>query len=148
MPDALLASLSVDERAEKWRQNIGAPKSPENRNWVACDGGEIVAMAVTGPCRDEGAAPDVAELFALYADPARWGTGAGRTLTAHVLADLGRRGASGVTLWVLEGNARARRFYEIAGFAADGADKSATFGGVVLRELRYRSGLASRQRPT
>ena len=115
---------------------------------MACDGAAIVAMAVTGPCRDAGAAPDVAELFALYADPARWGTGAGRTLTEHLLADLGGRGASAVTLWVIEGNARARRFYEIAGFSADGAEKLATFGGASLRELRYRCGVASRQRPT
>jgi GNAT superfamily N-acetyltransferase len=148
MPDAVLDGLSVDEREGMWRRNIAAPASPENRNWVACDGAEIVAMAVTGPSRDDGATPDVAELFALYADPARWGTGAGRLLTSHVVADMGRRGTREVTLWVLAGNARARRFYEIAGFAADGAEKLASFGGVSLTELRYRSGVAVQPRPT
>jgi len=137
MPDALLDGLSVDKRTEGWRKDIATPRSTEHRTWVAEDDGRIVAFAITGPTRDEDAAAGVAELFAIYADPARWGTGAGRALLAHVVADLRDRGLAAVTLWVLDTNARARRFYEIAGFAADGASKTAPFGGVSLRELRY-----------
>jgi GNAT superfamily N-acetyltransferase len=137
MPDALLDGLSVDRRTEDRRRDLAAPRSPEHRTWVAEDDGRIVAFAITGPTRDEGAAGGVAELFAIYAAPARWGTGAGRALLAHVVEDLRGRGASAVTLWVLDTNARARRFYEIAGFAADGAEKTAPFGGATLRELRY-----------
>jgi RimJ/RimL family protein N-acetyltransferase len=43
-----------------------------------------------------------------------------------------------VTLWVLDSNARARRFYEAAGFRPDGAVKVDDSHGFVLRELRYR----------
>ena len=43
-----------------------------------------------------------------------------------------------VTLWVLEANTRARRFYEKAGFAPDGTSKPADLFGVMLPKLRYR----------
>jgi hypothetical protein len=39
---------------------------------------------------------------------------------------------------VLETNARARRFYEIAGWMADGGTKVEHRGEVELREIRYR----------
>src|SRR6185369_16123298 len=111
---------------EQWSKWIGSPASPGHRVWAAADGDRVVAFANTGPSRDADATRDVAELFALYADPVRWGTGAGRALMGHVLADLGDRGLVRVTLWVLDTNARARRFYETAGLAADGAEKSAS----------------------
>src|SRR6185436_14687493 len=73
MPDDFLAALSVEQRTEHHRRGIGTPRSPEHRTWVAESDGRIVAFAITGPSRDEGAAPGVAELFALYADPPKWG---------------------------------------------------------------------------
>ena len=50
-------------------------------------------------------------------------------------------GFSAATLWVLETNARARRFYESAGWAADGATKTDRRGDIELREVRYRRAL-------
>jgi GNAT superfamily N-acetyltransferase len=141
MPDAFLDSLSVDRRAEDRRRDLATPRSPEHRTWAAEEGGRLVAFAITGPSRDPRAPSDVAELFAIYVDPARWGTGDGRSLLAHVLADLRGRGRTAVTLWVLDGNARARRFYEAAGFACDGGEKLEPFGGATLREIRYRLAL-------
>jgi hypothetical protein len=41
-------------------------------------------------------------------------------------------------LWVLEGDARARRFYEIAGWVADGTERTSEVFGVTVREVRYR----------
>lgn len=52
---------------------------------------------------------------------------------------LGRKGYSSVSLWVLEENQRARRFYEKAGFDLDGASKSIEIDESELREFRYRS---------
>jgi len=42
-----------------------------------------------------------------------------------------------VTLWVLEKNVLARRFYEARGFVFDAARKEETIGGLLLTELRY-----------
>jgi ribosomal protein S18 acetylase RimI-like enzyme len=54
----------------------------------------------------------------------------------HAFAEFRRRGMTAVTLWVLEGNASARRFYERAGFTDDGARK--TYPKTEVPEVRYR----------
>ena len=41
-------------------------------------------------------------------------------------------------LWVLPGNARARRFYEVAGWVADGSSRESEVLGVSVPEVRYR----------
>jgi hypothetical protein len=46
------------------------------------------------------------------------------------------------TLWVLDTNARARRFYEIAGWAVDDAERLEQLRGFLVREVRYRRTLA------
>jgi RimJ/RimL family protein N-acetyltransferase len=40
-------------------------------------------------------------------------------------------------LWVVAGNARARSFYERAGFAPDGAEEPYEVAGVPVPEVRY-----------
>ena len=82
----------------------------------------------------------VAELYALCARPAWWSTGTGRALMDRVLARSARAGYSSITLWVLRDNRRARRFYERAGFAPDGATNVLTRLGDVL-EVRYHRAL-------
>ena len=54
------------------------------------------------------------------------------------LTELGYRQA---TLWVLDSNARARRFYAAAGFQPDGAVKVDDSRGFPLAEVRYRRSL-------
>ena len=76
------------------------------------------------------------ELYALYVTPARWSTGTGRALMGSALAALNEAGYPRVVLWVLADNARARRFYERAGFVHDGVTNILTGLGGVL-ELRY-----------
>ncbi|MPZ99320.1 MAG: GNAT family N-acetyltransferase [Dehalococcoidia bacterium] len=83
-----------------------------------------------------------ATLHWIHLDPAYVGTGIGRALMAHALDDLRERGYRAVVLWVLEGNARARRFYEIGGWTPDGAHAERLFpaGGLdwPAVEVRYR----------
>lgn len=78
----------------------------------------------------------VGELYALYVTPAWWSAGAGRALMERVLTSLRAESYRRAVLWVLADNARARRFYERAGFAPDGASNTlAGLGGVL--EVRY-----------
>jgi RimJ/RimL family protein N-acetyltransferase len=51
---------------------------------------------------------------------------------------LARLGFLNAVLWVLPGNARARRFYEAAGWTLDGFERTAEVMGIVVPELRYR----------
>lgn len=106
---------------------------------VASDeAGVVCGYALYGPARDDDLPPGTGEVYAIYVRPDSWSTGAGRALLADACRELG---GGPVALWVLEANARARRFYEIAGFTTDGAIKPADLpGGVRLPEVRYRRG--------
>jgi ribosomal protein S18 acetylase RimI-like enzyme len=145
LPDVVLDGLSADlgRRTVFWRGALENPAA-ERRTWLAEVAGRLVGFADTGPCRDADAAPDAAELNAIYLDQAAVGRGIGRALLAHAMADLRRRGYRAATLWVLASNARARRFYEAAGWRADGAAKAERHpSGVVLNEARYVIDLAA-----
>ena len=114
--------------------------------------GGIVGYASFGPETDvlnapwphpltaDGEGGRVAELYALYVRPAWWSTGTGRALMGKVLARTAAAGYRSITLWVLRDNQRARRFYERAGFAPDGATNVLTGLGSVS-EVRYRRAL-------
>jgi GNAT superfamily N-acetyltransferase len=93
------------------------------------------------PPTTAGAAGRVAELYALYVHPDWWSTGTGRALMDRSLARVCTTGYTSIMLWVLQDNARARRFYGRAGFAADGARHVLDdLEGVT--EIRYRRALS------
>src|SRR5262245_64443484 len=109
MPDALLASLSVDEREKQRRQWLEKPPTPEHRTWVAeAEDGRIAGFVICGPVRAEGGAVGSAEIYAIYVDPARIGSGVGRALFEWVVGDLRVRGFADVVLWVVDTTGRAR----------------------------------------
>ena len=136
LPDALLSGLSVTRREESWQRLLTDPEQP---TWAYEQEGRVVAFASIGPCRDADKDPStVAELMTMYTLPEVWGQGVGRALWAVVLEHLGATTYREITLWVLTDNARARRFYERAGFRPDGTTRTETrSGGVLLFETRY-----------
>lgn len=134
-PPEALDALPVDET--RWRHRLAEPPA----GWsivVAEDGGAVAGFAATGPSRDGNG---TGELYAIYVDPGRWSSGAGRALLARAERELAA-GYAEATLWVLEANARARRFYERGGWTVDGATKTEERLGVRAAEVRYRKRLA------
>jgi GNAT superfamily N-acetyltransferase len=100
---------------------------------LAEDDGEPVGMAVHGPDRVAGGD---AELYVIYVLPGYWSRDVGRRLMDRVIEDVRARGHDRLALWVLEGNERARRFYERYGFAV-AEKKIAERHGHVTYEIRY-----------
>ena len=90
---------------------------------VADDDGVMLGFANAQACRDEDADTSVGEVWAIYVAPEAYGKGYGRELMTATLDYLAQLAYAQVTLWVLDTNGRARRFYEAAGFRADGAVK-------------------------
>jgi ribosomal protein S18 acetylase RimI-like enzyme len=134
MPDDYLDGLRAEDRAAYW-QSVLRRENLQGAVLVAERSGEVVGFAALGPARDlEGAG----ELYAINVDPDHWGTGAGRALLAAAEAELARQGFAEAVLWVLPGNARARRFYETAGWMADGIERRSEAFGVSFAEVRYR----------
>jgi GNAT superfamily N-acetyltransferase len=126
-----------DARGQRWRTRLADPSDP-GVFLVAEVAGRVVGLAITGPSRDEDADPATGEVYAIYLDPDVIGRGVGRALFAAAVADLASLGFERATLWVLTGNARARRFYEAAGWQADGATKREVRDVGTLDETRYR----------
>jgi GNAT superfamily N-acetyltransferase len=123
-----LGELSpFQDRVDAFRSGL-EHVSADARVWVAERGGEIVGLAVV---RREDA--DTVQLKDLYVAPVAWGSGVAATLMETAIASI--VGVTVATLWVVETNARARRFYEREGWAPDGATRQTPFG---VPELRYR----------
>lgn len=97
----------------------------------------MLGFAAAGVSRDEDAVPSTAELYALYVHPDHWGSGYGYGLHSAAMSELAADHTV-ATLWVLETNARGRRFYERQGWCPDGTRKQEVHGAAVLDELRYR----------
>ncbi|MFH9674253.1 GNAT family N-acetyltransferase [Streptomyces sp. NPDC017405] len=134
VPGPYLDALDVRADAGRRRERFARGDSPV-ANLVAERGGRVLGWAAVGPHREAGADPRDAELYALYVDPAHLGGGIGRALLAASAERCA--GRARMFLWVLEGNAPARRFYERAGFRPDGAEDTFEASGVPVPELRY-----------
>ncbi|GAA4656267.1 GNAT family N-acetyltransferase [Streptomyces chumphonensis] len=134
VPQAHLDAMTVAADAAR-RAAAFAEADPRTTQLVADDGCGVVGWAAFGPYRGTAAGRRAGELYALYVRPDLVGTGVGRALLAAVHAATGDYDA--LLLWVLRDNRRARRFYEAAGYRADGAVQSETYGSVPVPEVRY-----------
>ncbi|MFC4961677.1 GNAT family N-acetyltransferase [Streptomyces mauvecolor] len=131
VPGSCLDAMSTEETARRTRERLADPAGTTTDVVAVAEDHEILGWAAFGPNTDTGWA-----LHALYVRPDRIGTGVGRALLAAVHEAVGPGAA--VELWVLRDNARARRFYELAGYAPDGAEEQEDYDGVPVTELRYR----------
>jgi proline iminopeptidase len=143
VPDDYLAALDIGEREDRWRRILEELNQP-SRIVVAKDRGEIVGFSGFGPTRGEETSSEwVGEVFSIYVLPECWRKGAGAALLDVASGSLAAAGFTEATLWVIDSNIPARRFYEREGWWADGATRSDDERGFVLSEVRYRKALRS-----
>ncbi len=138
-----LAGLAVQPRAVAWAAMLESGMDASSPAWVAERDGRVIGYASTGPPRDDDVPLPAAEVYALYVRPEAWRAGCGLALLTTALAEWRQRGAETLVLWVLEDNARARRFYEAVGWAADGSRQEVDLGGIAASEVRYAISLRS-----
>jgi GNAT superfamily N-acetyltransferase len=103
-------------------------------SFVAEVDGRIAGFVGVGPSRDLDAE---GELYVIYVDPPQWGNGVGRKLIRAGEERMRELGYRHVVLWVLDGNSRAQRFYESAGWTLDGERRPIEFLGQTVPEVRY-----------
>jgi acetyltransferase (GNAT) family protein len=134
MPDGYLDGLCPEDRAAYWNSVLARedfrgrrPGRRTGRRGRRVRGRRPVA----GP-------PGRRRAVRHQPRPGHWGTGAGRALLEAVQVELARLGFAESVLWVLPGNARARRFYEAAGWAFDGTERDSEAFGASFAEVRYR----------
>ena len=139
-PTEALAAISVERRRDYMASYLRS-LPPRAAVLVGELDGEVCGFASVGAAREDDDA--LGELYAIYVDPDRWGSGLGRALIAAAEERLRAAGFTETMLWVLEDNPRARRFYEAAGWIHDGGTKRDTHLDTEVTEVRYRKQLTS-----
>jgi GNAT superfamily N-acetyltransferase len=107
---------------------------------MADEDGRVVGYTACGANRDPDVTPDVGEVRSMFVASTHWRAGVGRALLAAALEDLRGRGYAEAALWSFKSNDRANAFYESAGFALDGGERS-NERWANIPELRYRRSL-------
>ena len=117
---------TIGELTEQWRRMF--------------DGGGAVFVAVDGDGDGDQIIGEVVaidgHLARLYVDPGEWGGGIGAALHDAAIDELRGNGCASASLWVLEANDRARRFYERRGWRPDGRRK-ATYAPAGIDDVGY-----------
>jgi len=140
LPRGVLSALELDPHAVEWRRRVGVP---EVRIELDEREGRLIAFCAHGPSGDEDAkahpAPRTWEIKNLHVRPDLRRTGAGGRLFDLAMAHGRAVGAATLSLWVVEGNASARRFYEKKGMSPDGGRTTHTLGpNGTMPVVRYR----------
>jgi ribosomal protein S18 acetylase RimI-like enzyme len=142
LPQEYLDSLDPSQRVGRWERSLSETDWSRAGTLVADTGGKLLGFVGYSPARDTDAdQARVGEIRAIYLVPGAWRKGIGKELMAAAVGRLIEAGFEQATLWVLHSNVRARRFYEAAGWSADGAVKQAGRNGFAMTEVRYRRAL-------
>ena len=132
LPQEVLDGLRVEDRERIWQDVV-----PRGGVVVAEEAGRIVGFASVGPVEDGAGPEETSELFAIYVAPDVAGTGLGRSLLDRATETMQMSGSRRAVLWVLADNARARRFYDAAGWELNGTTDTYEIGGLVYPIVRY-----------
>jgi len=142
LPQAYLDGLDPAHRVGRWERSLAEADVASTGVLVADVAGTVLGFVGYSPSRDGDADPSrVGEIGAIYLLPSAWGEGIGRQLMDAALQRLAEAGFDWVTLWVLDSNVRARRFYEASGWSPDGALKRDESRGFPITQVRYRRSL-------
>lgn len=138
VPDSFLDRISAESRANYFLKALTERFEEDVLIYVD---DKAVGLMTIGKCRDEDQQDFCGEIWGIYLLPEYWDKGIGKHFITWGLQEMKARGYQKVTLWVLEDNIRARRFYEKIGFTHDGTVKE-IFLGKKLNEVRYEKGIA------
>jgi GNAT superfamily N-acetyltransferase len=140
IPDSYLDEMRHETLRERWATGLRSYAEPAAMFVAIGEDSVVRSYAFVQAVREETDRHPVhatAELCAIYADP-RWrGTGAGFAVHQAALGHLAAFGFRRAVLWVLTGNAPARRFYEARGWMCDEVEKDLEIRGERTQEIRY-----------
>ena len=139
LPPRFYEQRLLAHQRRDWRQLVEAQRRDGGGVLVARDAsGILTGFCQYGVTEDDDDDPaDVGQIHRLYVLPGYQRRNVGRTLIAHALTAIRTLAMNSATLWVLETDPRAIRFYEATGWIADGARR---FDGAA--DVRYRHQLA------
>lgn len=133
VPDSILDNMSAEKSEKRFYNSF---IDGLERNVIALENDQAVGFMCLGECRDEDLDSSYGEIWGIYLLPLFWEQGIGTKLIQWGINDLKNKGYNKISLWVLEENINARKFYEKMGFVHDGTVKELNFGKQ-LNEFRY-----------
>jgi len=133
LDDGYLDRLTPSDRSAMWSTWFDAP-DPSDLLLVAVVDDGVVGFLEGGRADGDDTAP---EIRALYLDPAWTCRGIGSMLLERASDTFREGGFPRAVLWVLATNAGARRFYERAGWYADGTEDTYEIAGIAYPTVRY-----------
>jgi len=137
-----LEADAMTRTAAMWMRRLSHPSADQGMtSLVAEDQGLVIGWIRVGPA--EAPEHSMGEVHGIYVDPEWWGEGVGRSLMEAGHEVLRSSGFSKAILWVLEGNDRAKRFYEHLGWSWDGTLRMTKFDGELAKEVKYARQLPS-----
>ena len=135
IPQSYLNNLSISKREKSW-QNILTHSQTHTIVQEIDD--LVVGFANFGQTRDEDKDSKITgEITSIYLNPEYGRKGLGTECVEFILKNMKNLKFTQITLWVLDTNEIARKFYEKMGFKADGAIKIDVRENFELREMRY-----------
>jgi len=152
IPQGYLDSLHPEDRVESWQLVLTRTDWPREGVFLLVDtsatagDGKVVGFSHICPTRDDDR--DLAttgEITSIYLAPEVWSSGNGVRLMDASLDEMVTAGYETASLWALDTNVRARRFYEIGGWTADGATKVHDWVSFTCTDVRYVFDLKTRQ---
>ena len=137
-----------DERNALWTRRLQEP-GMGSETFVAHTDQRLRGFLYTGPTADSDDIPwHTGQVYSIHVDPSSQGAGIGSELLAAGIAFQLAAGVEDVTLWVVDFNLGARKFYEAHGFRLDGAQRTEVLAlgvgdGDQVDVLRYRRRLGA-----
>lgn len=133
IPSSILDNISSEKREKYFRKAL-SEKLEEDA--LIFSENDPVGFLTLGKCRDEDLNNFWGEVWGIYLLASYWNQGIGTELINWGINELKNRGFEKISLWVLEENIIARKFYKKMGFKHDGTVKELSIGRS-LNECRY-----------
>ena len=126
----------IDEHNARWLMiwNRMLSNNSESHYVITLDD-VIIGFLTIAVSRDIDLKESFFEIIGLYLAPEYIGAGYGKQTMDWIKNEIKSRGYDKISLWVLEENCRARRFYEKAGFKPDIKTKKSGLADTL--EVRY-----------
>ncbi len=139
LPDEMISRFNVSERTMNWTTLLSDLSESQNGCvYVAQTDGQTCGFICAVPQRDDAlqAQGFSAEMAAVYVLQSAQRQGVGRALMRKAAEHLVSSGHRGASLWVLDTNAPARRFYEALGGSPVGKREDVR-PNATLHEIAY-----------
>jgi ribosomal protein S18 acetylase RimI-like enzyme len=133
VPEEILNNISSEKRQKYFEKALSEGWEEDA---IIFKDDMAVGLICIGKCRDADKDNSYGEIWGIYLLPEYFNKGIGFELINWGISELTNRKYKKVSLWVLEENVHARRFYEKVGFNHDSTVKEITIGKK-LKEYRY-----------